>query len=244
MHRAEQGELTSAVLPRGCTTETSWHDGLTELWTHDGTAGRTVGLRPGRSILLPPGLRYQDRSGAVDAVELVLAVLPPWEAGRTHLTTGGPWTPSRGAGEEPELEVPPDGSSSAPVGVCDLPWTADYDAPDGSEIRLLPTVPAGGLAHCVVHPGQRTRAVHHRTVTELWYALDGLGELARWDDGVHAPPRVLALRSGTSVGIPIGTAFQFRCTGPDPLRLLLLTMPQWPDANEAASAGELDAWSK
>ncbi|WP_244524225.1 cupin domain-containing protein [Geodermatophilus dictyosporus] len=176
-------------------------------------------------------------------MELVLAVLPPWDTGRTHLTKG-PWTPSRDAGPEPVLEEPPAESSSTAVEVRDLPWAADYAAPDGSEIRLLPTLAAGGLVHCLVHPGQRTRAVRHRTVTELWYVLDGLGELARWDGGVDAAPRVLTLRSGTSVGIPVRTAFQFRCTGLDPLRLLLLTMPQWPGADEAdTSVGELDAWS-
>jgi mannose-6-phosphate isomerase-like protein (cupin superfamily) len=56
---------------------------------------------------------------------------------------------------------------------------------------------------------------------------------------------VLALRSGTSVGIPVRTAFQFRCTGADPLRLLLLTMPQWPGAAEAdTGVGELEAWHR
>ncbi|WP_369255254.1 cupin domain-containing protein [Geodermatophilus amargosae] len=251
MHRTDGGELTSAVLPRDRTTATAWHDGVSEIWyvcagagqvwTHDGAAARTVDLRPGRALLLPPGLRHQARSTAVDAVELLLVVLPPGHTGRTHLTEGA-WAPSGDAAQEPVLEDPPAGSSSAAVEVRDLPWTMDHAAPDGSEIRLLPTVAAGGLAHCVVHPGQRTRAVRHRTVTELWYVLDGLGELARWDDGVDAVPRVLPLRSGTGIGIPVWTAFQFRCTGVDPLRLLL-TMPQWPGPDEAdTTVGGLDAW--
>jgi mannose-6-phosphate isomerase-like protein (cupin superfamily) len=53
----------------------------------------------------------------------------------------------------------------------------DYSAPDGSEIRLLLNVKGGGLAHCTLPPAATTLAVRHRTVEEIWYFLDGTGEV-------------------------------------------------------------------
>jgi len=105
---------------------------------------------------------------------------------------------------------------------------APYRIPD--EPDHIPSVGSWSSAAC--------------TVTELWYVLDGLGQLARWDDRPRRPPAVLPSCHGTSVGVPVATAFQFRCTGTDPLRLLLLTMPQWPGSDEVdTGVGALDAWA-
>jgi hypothetical protein len=53
----------------------------------------------------------------------------------------------------------------------------DYLAPDGSEIRLLLDLQAkeGGLAHCVLHPGQVSTAQRHKTVGESGTSCKGLG---------------------------------------------------------------------
>ena len=51
----------------------------------------------------------------------------------------------------------------------------DYEAPDGSEIRLLSQGFYSGLCHCTLRPGQHSGAVSHRTVEELWYFLSGHG---------------------------------------------------------------------
>src|SRR5260221_2729912 len=68
------------------------------------------------------------------------------------------------------------------------PWTTvdigrryDYLAPDGSEIRLLPTYDNGGLADCRLSAGRVSSAVRHRTVKEIWYVLDGNGQIWRGD---------------------------------------------------------------
>ena len=38
---------------------------------------------------------------------------------------------------------------------------------------------------------------------------------------------------GVSFDIPTGARFQFRNTGPNPLSVLIATMPPWPGNNEA-----------
>ena len=41
------------------------------------------------------------------------------------------------------------------------------------------------------------------------------------------------LTHGVSIDIPVGTEFQYRCTGDAPLRFLCITMPPWPGDAEA-----------
>ncbi len=50
------------------------------------------------------------------------------------------------------------------------------------------------------------------------------------------------MRPGLSLSIPVGTHFQFRCDGPEPLSVLGATMPPWPGEDEAyVVAGIWDA---
>jgi mannose-6-phosphate isomerase-like protein (cupin superfamily) len=108
----------------------------------------------------------------------------------------------------------------------------DYLAPDGSEIRLLVTGMHGGLAHCVLPAGRTSSPVRHRTVEELWYVLEGGGEV--WRQRAGEPPRIDAVCAGDSLRIPVDTQFQFRAVATD-LKLLLATMPPWPGAHEAVA---------
>ncbi len=109
----------------------------------------------------------------------------------------------------------------------------DYLAPDGSEIRLLVAGDNGGLAHCVLPAGATTKAVRHRTVEELWYVLDGEGEVWRQRDG--EPARIDKVQAGDSLRIPVGTSFQFRASRDAALKLMLATAPPWPGAQEAVA---------
>ena len=106
----------------------------------------------------------------------------------------------------------------------------DYLAPDGSEIRLLPVMRGGGLAHCVLPPGKTSKAVTHRSVEEIWYCLSGEGEIWRKLDDTEC---LAQLRPNISITIPTGAHFQFRNTGSEPLRILIATMPPWPGEEEA-----------
>jgi mannose-6-phosphate isomerase-like protein (cupin superfamily) len=117
--------------------------------------------------------------------------------------------------------------------MSDYPFTdpaqePDHIAPDGSEIRLLTQLPSGGLAECTLMPGRVSSPVRHRIVEELWYFLEGEGEV--WRDSIQEPVHV---RPGRSLNIPVGVGFQFRNTGTAPLRFVIATIPQWPGPQEA-----------
>ena len=112
--------------------------------------------------------------------------------------------------------------------VADLP---DLLAPDGSEIRLLPQLGRGSMVHCRLPVNGCTKAVTHRSVEELWYVLAGQGELWRAPEGRDG--EVVPLAAGVSVTIPLGIHFQFRNTGSQPLDIVIVTMPPWPDMDEA-----------
>jgi hypothetical protein len=47
-----------------------------------------------------------------------------------------------------------------------------YIAPDGSEMRRLPTMKGGGLCHCTLRVDKTSRPVYHRTVDEIWCFLN------------------------------------------------------------------------
>jgi mannose-6-phosphate isomerase-like protein (cupin superfamily) len=116
-----------------------------------------------------------------------------------------------------------------------LPESYDYLAPDGSEIRLLPTMNGGGLAHCALPTGGVSRPVYHKTVEEIWFFLEGEGQVWRSQGDPEEPVNVYP---GMSLTIPTGTHFQFRNTSDVPLRFIIVTMPPWPGPDEAVELEE------
>ena len=60
-----------------------------------------------------------------------------------------------------------------------LPATPDVTAPDGADVRILPALDGGTMAHFELAPGETTRAVTHRTVEKIWFVLGGDGEMWR-----------------------------------------------------------------
>ena len=110
---------------------------------------------------------------------------------------------------------------------------ADYFAPDGSEIRLLLAIKAGGLCHCTLPVGKTSLPVAHRHVEEIWYVLEGEGEIWRKAPGGE---EVVNISTGTSLTIPPRTAFQFRNTAEGPLRILIATMQPLPGPHKAEKA--------
>jgi mannose-6-phosphate isomerase-like protein (cupin superfamily) len=112
-----------------------------------------------------------------------------------------------------------------------LPVARDAVAPDGSNVRGLLRLERGSMAHFELAPGQTSKAVTHRTVEEIWFFLSGRGEMWRMQTG--APDMIVTLEPGICVTIPLGTRFQFRSFGPEPLCALGVTMPPWPGEGEA-----------
>ena len=111
-----------------------------------------------------------------------------------------------------------------------LPETYDILAPDGSEVRVLASGQRGSMAHFTLPAGQTSRAVAHRTVEEVWYIEAGQGLMWRKSADTET---VTELWAGLSLTIPVGTHFQFRCSGNTALKAVAITMPPWPGVDEA-----------
>jgi mannose-6-phosphate isomerase-like protein (cupin superfamily) len=110
-----------------------------------------------------------------------------------------------------------------------LPVQRDAVAPDGSDVRILLALSAGSLAHFELAPGSTSVAVAHRTVEEIWYFLNGRGEMWR---RLSAHEEIVPVDAGVSITLPVGTHFQFRSFGSQPLVALGITMPPWPGDGE------------
>lgn len=106
----------------------------------------------------------------------------------------------------------------------------DAIAPDGSEVRVLSVLSRGSMAHFRLEPGAVARAVRHVTVEELWFFVAGRGRMWRKDETGES---VVEVYPGLSLDIPLGTAFQFRSDGAEPLEAVGTTMPPWPGPEEA-----------
>ena len=119
----------------------------------------------------------------------------------------------------------------------------DAMAPDGSEIRFLVAARQAATLSSVVEvtlpAGQVSRPVYHRTVEEVWYILEGRGQVWRCPPNVavaaYLPMNVVP---GDSLVIPTGWRFQFSA-GPDgSLRFLCFTTPPWPGGDEAVAVAD------
>lgn len=106
----------------------------------------------------------------------------------------------------------------------------DAIATDGSEVRLLGLLPGGSMAAFRLAPGTVSKAVVHRTVEEIWYFVAGRGRMWRRHEDTE---EITEVAPGVSITIPIGTHFQFRCDGGEPLEAVGVTMPPWPGVDEA-----------
>ena len=114
----------------------------------------------------------------------------------------------------------------------------DTHAPDGSEIRLLidqrHAARRASLVEVTLPPGQVSRPVRHRTVEEIWYILEGQGQVWRCPPTAKpdsVPP--VTVSSGDTLVIPTGWRFQFSADTTETLRFLCYTSPPWPGPDEA-----------
>ena len=111
-----------------------------------------------------------------------------------------------------------------------LPVAHDVFAPDGSDVRNLLTLGGGSMAHFELAPGQTSVAEAHRTVDEIWYFLSGRGEMWR---KLGDQETVEPVDPGVCITIPVGTHFQWRSFGYEPLGAIGVNMPPWPGEEEA-----------
>ena len=117
-----------------------------------------------------------------------------------------------------------------PYGTKALGEGVEAIAPDGTAVRLLLSLAGGSMAHFELPAGAVSHAVTHRTVEEIWFIVSGRGGIWRRRDGVES---IDPLGPGTSLTIPLGTAFQFRADPGSALTFVAITMPPWPGMDEA-----------
>ncbi len=129
-------------------------------------------------------------------------------------------------------QIPPIGRRSA---------DADAIAPDGSEIRLLIDqrhhAQRASMVEVVLPAGQVSRPVWHRNVEEVWYILQGHGQV--WRCAPDADPTTVVPMSvgpGDALTIPVRWRFQFSASAGYALRFLCFTVPPWPGEDEAHPA--------
>jgi mannose-6-phosphate isomerase-like protein (cupin superfamily) len=106
----------------------------------------------------------------------------------------------------------------------------DAIAPDGSEVRILAVLGRGSMAHFRLPPGGVSRAIRHASVEEVWFFVGGRGRMWRKDETGES---TIEVHPGLSLDIPVGTHFQFRADGDEPLEAVGVTMPPWPGPDEA-----------
>ena len=111
-----------------------------------------------------------------------------------------------------------------------LPKARDVVATDGCDVRILLGLAGGTMAHFQLAPGHTSSAVTHRTVEEIWFFLSGRGEMWLKQEGRE---EVVPLERDVCLTIPLGTDFQFRSFGVEPLAAVSITMPPWPGDGEA-----------
>lgn len=120
-------------------------------------------------------------------------------------------------------------------------------APDGSEVRLLLTDEHGAtrcsMVEVSIAAGQASRPVRHRTAEEVWYVVEGSGEVWRCPpEALPADIAPVAVAVGDALTIPTGWAFQFRAGPDETLRFICVTMPPWPGMDEAVAIVERGPW--
>ena len=118
-----------------------------------------------------------------------------------------------------------------------LPATRTVVAADGSDVRVLLALKGGSMAHFSLQAGQTSKAVTHRTVEEVWYVVEGRGEMWRKQGSIE---ETITLTPGICLTIPLGTHFQFRATAGQPLGAVCVTMPPWPTDPAADEAVVVD----
>ena len=116
----------------------------------------------------------------------------------------------------------------------------DYTAlaPDGSEIRELVSVNGGSMVHCKLPAGGVSMAVAHKTIEEVWYFIQGQGQVWR---KLGDEETVADVEPGVALTIQTSAHFQFRNTGDEDLCFIIVTMPPWPGEQEALRVG--DYWT-
>jgi mannose-6-phosphate isomerase-like protein (cupin superfamily) len=86
------------------------------------------------------------------------------------------------------------------------------------------------MVHCTLPIDATSHALYHQTVEEVWYFLQGKGQVWRKKG---AQEEITDVAPGICLAIEPGTHFQFRNLGNQELTFIIVTMPPWPGEHEA-----------
>jgi mannose-6-phosphate isomerase-like protein (cupin superfamily) len=111
------------------------------------------------------------------------------------------------------------------VDVRSLGAAEPFVTADGSTIRELCGLPTGGtvkqsLAEATLEPGQSTQRHYHAETEEVYFVLEGEGEL-------EVAGSRATVRPGDAVPIPPGAWHELTNTGPGRLRILCTCAPPY-----------------
>ena len=100
-----------------------------------------------------------------------------------------------------------------------------FTTKDGSTIRELLGIPTASvrnqsLAEATLQPGQATERHYHRETEEIYYLVEGAGEMEV--DGERA-----RVATGDAILIPPGARHQIRADASGPLRFLCCCAPAY-----------------
>lgn len=195
-------------------------EGSGSLWLMHQHSQQVVELVPDRGVVIPADVQFQYRA-APDGVRFLVATMPRWRPGVWSRAAGQRWHADGSDGADP---LPGRSAAGGPWSVADLPREAVAIAPDGSEVRPLARAAddGGSLSEFRLARGATSRAVRHYKLEEVWFFVEGFGEM--WRDGGDP----MTVNPGVALTIPAGVAFQFRNRGDRPLRIVGLTLPAWP----------------
>ncbi len=113
-----------------------------------------------------------------------------------------------------------------------LPVDHSDVAADGSLVRLLGRVPGASAIHCSVPARQVGNPSYNVGLDELWFFLDGNGQLWRRPRDRSVPGEVVDVRAGSIVSIPRDVEFQFRNTCDRELVFICMTSPAWSNEQQ------------
>jgi mannose-6-phosphate isomerase-like protein (cupin superfamily) len=87
------GQVTQAVRHR--TVEELWFClvGAGQVWRRSGSGEETVDFRPGVAVTIPLGVDFQFRTTSANALEFVIATVPPWPGHDEAVPVEGAWPP-------------------------------------------------------------------------------------------------------------------------------------------------------
>lgn len=106
------------------------------------------------------------------------------------------------------------------------PFLAD----DGSIIRTMPHIDQINSVHCLLPKDGVIQACRHKTVSQIWYVTEGVGEM--WLKDPSGKESIIPLGKGAALTIPLGYAFQFRNSGEKDLEIFIVNSSPWSGSGE------------